>query len=249
MTRSSTAAAQVYVEPGFAWDAHDAYLFDIDGTLLHCLDSVHYESFSSAVRQVLGSELSLDGVTLHGNTDPGILRDAFRHAAIEEAIWRPNAAAILTCMSEQVRLRQTQMKASVMPGVEAALAHLKHKGAALGVATGNIASIGWTKVAVAGLRSWFTFGGFSDRYEVRSEMIANAAALARAAAGSAASICVVGDTLYDIAAARANGLPTIAVATGHTSFNALMTGHPEACAETLEALLAYRGEEAVPADV
>jgi phosphoglycolate phosphatase-like HAD superfamily hydrolase len=51
----------------------------------------------------------------------------------------------------------------------------------------------------------------------------------------------VGDTPFDISAARANGLPTIAVATGNFSFDLLMEHEPEVCATTLEALLATGG--------
>ena len=246
MTRSTISPLQVFVRPGFAWDRQDAYLFDIDGTLLRSLDRVHYESFGAAVEQVLGRALSLHGVTLHGNTDPGILRDAFLQAEIAEAAWRPDAARILACMSRNVALRRAEMRPEVMPGVEATLAHLQARGAALGVATGNIAAIGWMKVEAAGLREWFTFGGFSDGFEARADMIAHAAELARDAAGSNARVCVVGDTLNDIAAARANGLPTIAVATGHCPFAELMDAAPEACAETLEALLGPGAAGATP---
>jgi phosphoglycolate phosphatase len=42
----------------------------------------------------------------------------------------------------------------------------------------------------------------------------------------------------DIAAARANALPTIAVATGVFSYEALLQHEPEVCTTTLEALLA-----------
>jgi phosphoglycolate phosphatase len=45
---------QVYVQPGFAWDAQDAYLFDIDGTLLRSTDRVHYQAFFDAVTHALG---------------------------------------------------------------------------------------------------------------------------------------------------------------------------------------------------
>ncbi len=135
---------------------------------------------------------------------------------------------------------------SVMPGVEAVLEHLKAKGALLGVATGNLESIGWIKIENAGLREWFRFGGFCDRFDARADMIAHAAEQARAllendGAGDAAqaTVCVVGDTPFDIEAARANGLPTIAVATGRYSFDALMEHKPEACTTTLEALMAH----------
>ncbi len=228
----------VYIQPGFAWDRQAAYLFDIDGTLLRSRDRVHYDSFFAAVEHVLGRPLLLDGVTLHGNTDPGILRDAFRIAAIEDSSWRPHVQTVFSHMSERVTTHQAEMDLVVMPGVEATLAHLRDQGAALGVATGNIETIGWIKVAVAGLRDWFTFGGFSDHFEVRSDMIAHALTLAREHAGPDATVCVVGDTIYDVSAARANGLPTIAVATGNYTFDQLMEAEPEVCAESLEALLA-----------
>ncbi len=234
--QSATPVERVYSHPGFQWDGFDAYLFDIDGTLLRSGDGVHYQAFFSSVRSVLNHDLVLEGVTVHGNTDPGILRDAFRVAQLSEDHWRPALDRILDEMRNSVEAQRSEMKVRVMPGVEQTLAHLSHKGAALGVATGNLATIGWTKVELAGLRNWFTFGGFSDLYDVRAEMISNAAAEARKAAGSDASICVVGDTPFDISAARANSLPTIAVATGHYTFDDLMQYQPEACATTLSAL-------------
>jgi phosphoglycolate phosphatase len=116
------------------------------------------------------------------------------------------------------------------------LAYLKSRGKRLGVATGNLEQIGWLKIELAGLRDWFTFGGFSDRHAVRSEMIAQALAAGQLQ-GTPAKVCVVGDTPSDIAAARANSLPTIAVATGVYSYPALLELRPEVCATSLEALL------------
>jgi phosphoglycolate phosphatase-like HAD superfamily hydrolase len=87
------------------------------------------------------------------------------------------------------------------------------------------------------LREWFRFGGFSDRFPNRSELIAHAARKARELAGSAARVCVVGDTPRDIQAARANSLPAIAVATGNYSFEALMEHRPQVCATSLADLL------------
>jgi phosphoglycolate phosphatase len=229
--------SQVQIREGFEWDAQDAYLFDIDGTLLRSTDRIHYDSFFSSVRQQLGRELLLDNVVVHGNTDPGILRDAFRADNLDEAQWRHDLAGILEHMRRTVIAQRDAMTLRVMPGVAAVLAHLREKGATLGVATGNLEVIGWAKIEVAGLRDWFTFGGFSDSYESRADMIANAAVLARSLAGPGATVCVVGDTPFDISAARANGLPTIAVATGKYSFDELLQSDPEVCATTLQDLL------------
>ena len=245
---STTVEARVYVKEGFRWDEQRAYLFDIDGTLMRHRDRVHVDAFFKGVRDVMGRELVLDGVVLSGNTDPGILRDAFALASVEDSVWRPHREAVLKAMRMHVAERRAEMLWSIMPGVEAMLEHLEHKGALLGVATGNLEEIGWIKIENAGLRRWFRFGGFCDRFEARQDMIAHAAEQARAMLGSMsgtgaadATMCVIGDTPRDIEAACANGLFTIAVATGRYSFEQLMEHRPEVCTTTLEALLEASG--------
>lgn len=236
---------RVYIQEGFRWDEQHVYLFDIDGTLLRHRDRIHFDAFFESVRAVMGRDLALDGVTLAGNTDPGILRDAFRLASVDDAEWRPYREDVLQAMCAHVSARRSELLPTVMPGVEATLAHLERKGALLGLATGNVEKIGWLKVENAGLHSWFSFGGFSDRFEDRADMIANAAEQARAILrsesgrkpGQVEIVCVVGDTPFDIEAARANHLPTIAVATGRYSFDDLMQHQPEVCTTTLEALV------------
>lgn len=228
---------RVFVQDGFRWDRQDAYLFDIDGTLLRSHDRVHHNSFVYSVKCVLGHELRLEGVAVHGSTDTAILRDAFRAAAIDDALWKPQLEPILKLMRETVTGQREQLRPYTMPGVEATLRHLKDNGATLGLATGNLEVIGWLKVEAAGLKPWFRFGGFSDRFDIRSEMIADAARQARQFAGPQATVCVVGDTPADISAAKANSLPVIAVATGHYSFDELMQYAPEVCTATLDDLL------------
>ncbi|HEX3662015.1 MAG TPA: HAD family hydrolase [Acidobacteriaceae bacterium] len=243
---SKAEGSRVYIDEGFCWDEQDAYLIDIDGTLLRHKDRVHVDAFFESVRGVMGCDLILDGVVLAGNTDPGILRDAFRIAKVEDEVWRPQREAVLRAMCAKVTERRQQLQPLIMPGVEATLAHLQRNGALLGVATGNLEEIGWLKIENAGLRSWFSFGGFSDRFEMRGDMIAHAAEQARQILRSSGKgqaerrafrVCVVGDTPFDIEAARVNGLPTIAVATGHYDVDTLMEHRPAACATTLAALL------------
>ena len=144
-------------------------------------------------------------------------------------------------MGKSVAEQSHAMDLVRMPGVEQALRHLAQRGALLGVATGNLEMIGWIKVERAGLREWFRFGGFSDHFPIRSELIAHAAGKAREMAGEQARVCVVGDTPRDIEAARANSLPVIAVATGRYSFDELLALRPEVCATTLADLLAFKG--------
>lgn len=242
-TSPQTPEARVHIEPGFAWDGQDAYLFDIDGTLLRSRDRIHFNSFASSIRRVTGFEVTLDGVSVHGSTDTAILRDACSQAGIPAEVLEPQWAAIMEAMCETVAEQRHEMDLKLMPGVEDALRHLARKGALLGVATGNLKAIGLIKIEEAGLRQWFRFGGFSDRYPIRAELIGNAARKAKELAGADARVCVVGDTPRDIKAARANQLPVIAVATGHYSFDALLELGPEVCASSLADLLAHRQVE------
>ncbi|MGA2534753.1 MAG: HAD hydrolase-like protein [Terracidiphilus sp.] len=231
--------ARVAIEPGFVWDAQDAYLFDIDGTLLRTRDRVHVESFASSVHRVTGFEITLAGILLHGSTDTAILREACNQAGVPAELLEANIEGILEAMRHAVVERRHEMDVVRMPGVEQVLDHLARRGALLGVATGNLEMIGWIKVEQAGLRQWFRFGGFSDHFPIRSELVGQAAAKAREMAGGGASICVVGDTPRDIEAARANFMSVIAVATGRYSFDELLQYQPEVCTTSLADLLAY----------
>ena len=255
-TNPSTTEPRALIQEGFVWDAQDAYLFDIDGTLLRSRDRIHFNSFASSVRDVTGIEISLNGVVLHGGTDTAILREAFELAGVPAETWEHQVEAILEAMRQTVSARRGEMDLWTMPGVAETLAHLAGRGALLGLATGNLESIGWLKVEEVGLRKWFRFGGFSDRFAVRSEMIADAAAQAwelllshplhtarrmghpDSLQVTERTICVVGDTPRDIEAARVNGLPVIAVATGNYSFDELAALKPEVCASSLADLLA-----------
>ncbi len=234
--------ARVEVEPDFAWDAQDAYLFDIDGTLMRSRDRVHYESVAASVHRVTGFEITLAGVLIHGSTDTAILREACRQAGIPDNILESHYDAILEAMRNSVAERRNELDPELTPGIEEALRHLAQKGALLGVASGNLEAIGWIKIEKAGLREWFRFGGFSDHFPVRPELIGHAARKARELAGPAGpsgmKICVVGDTPLDIEAARANFLSVIAVATGKYSFEELLRCQPEACVSSLQDLLA-----------
>jgi phosphoglycolate phosphatase-like HAD superfamily hydrolase len=237
-TQETQIQPQVAIQPGFVWDEQDAYLFDIDGTLLRTRDRIHVESFATSVRRVTGFEVTLAGVVLHGHTDTGILREAFHQAGIPPEVLEEHTAAILEAMGNAVAEQRHAMDLVRMPGVEEALRHLAGRGALLGVATGNLEMIGWIKVEQAGLREWFRFGGFSDRFPIRAELIGHAAHKARDLAGPGARVCVVGDTPRDVEAARTNSLPIIAVATGRYSFDELLALQPEVCATSLADLLA-----------
>ncbi|MGA2278318.1 MAG: HAD family hydrolase [Terracidiphilus sp.] len=237
-TTSQAPEACVHIVPGFAWDEQEAYLFDIDGTLLRNRDRIHRESFVTGVQQVTDFNIEPVLYLTPGGTDPAILREAIEKAGIPRELADSQWDAMVEAIDRACEERRKEMDIRILPGVEETLAHLARKGALLGVATGNLEAIGWIKIEEAGLRKWFQFGGFSDRFPIRAELVANATRKARELAGATARVCVVGDTPRDIEAARANGLPVISVATGNYSYETLLADGPDLCATSLADLLA-----------
>lgn len=219
------------------WDSYDVYLFDIDGTLLQCTDAVHYFAFCDALTHVAGRAVNLDGVVAHGNTDVGILRDAFRRAGVEDEAWRPRLPELRRRMCGFVEQQRDGLRVEVLPGVRDVLGHLRRRGALLGVATGNLEGIGRLKLERAGLLESFAFGGFSDAYETREGVFGGAMQQAFALSGRSGTACVVGDTPADVRAARAHGLDAIATATGIYSAEELRAERPGLCVASLTELL------------
>lgn len=220
-----------------AWDGFDAYLFDIDGTLLHCEDAVHYFAFCHTLSAVGQRPLNLDGVVTHGNTDLGILRDAFRLGGVEDAGWRPRLDEIYERMGSEVEANRGKFRIHVLPGVREVLTHLRSRGAMLSTATGNFARIGEAKLQACGLWNFFDLGGWSDGFETRAEVFRAALAGVRARVGEGAAVCVFGDTPADVQAAHENGLQVVAVATGIYAFEQLEAKAPELCVRHLTELV------------
>ena len=93
------------------------------------------------------------------------------------------------------------------------LAFLRERRTPLGIATGNIRAGAEEKLAVAELASWFELGGYGCDSPLRAELVARAIARGRER-HDVAEVIVVGDTVHDIAAARACNATVCAVATG-----------------------------------
>jgi phosphoglycolate phosphatase len=217
------------VRTGFQWDGADAYLFDIDGTLLNSRDAVHYFAFRHAMREVLGIEAGIEGVPVHGNTDPGILRAVLRRTGMDDAAIDAHMPRIVELMCAEVERNREDLRPEICPQIPGLIAYLHSRGKLLGAASGNLETIGWLKLEKAGLRTAFAFGSFSFPRESRADIFSHGAELARRQLGERATVAVVGDTPSDAEAARALGMPVITLATGIFSFADLMACAPDAC--------------------
>jgi phosphoglycolate phosphatase-like HAD superfamily hydrolase len=227
-----------FLRTGFLWSSADAYLFDIDGTLLNSRDSVHYNAFHHAVRSVCGVEACIDGVPVHGNTDPAILSEALRRAGLCDDLISACLPRIIEYMCDEVERNRQELAPELCPGMADLLSCLQQRGKLLGAASGNLEPIGWAKLESAGIRKMFAFGTFSWPRESRTAIFIEGVTLVRQRLGPAASVYVVGDTPADIQAARGAGISVIALATGIYSFEQLLACQPDACVSSAKDLVA-----------
>jgi phosphoglycolate phosphatase len=207
----------------------EAYLFDIDGTLLNSRDGVHYNAFHAAVREIYGIDSKIDGVPVHGNTDIGILRAVARRAGLSDSEFESKLPAAIECMCATAARNAGGMAPELCPSIRPLLDALWQAGKLLGVVSGNLEPIGWLKLRAAGIKQFFAFGSFSNQRELRPDIFRHGIQEARQRLGGAARVCFVGDTPSDIAAAREVGSPILAVATGIFSLPDLQAHKPDAC--------------------
>jgi phosphoglycolate phosphatase len=215
------------------------YLFDIDGTLVHC-HGAGRRAFERACHALLGPG-SLQGIRLDGKTDPLILEEAFA-ACAARAPTAEEAGAIERAY-EALLHEETAAPSSVakLPFVDEVLAHLGGRGAVLGLATGNWRRGAQVKLGRVGLWERFCLGGFGCDARDRGELVRVARRRGEERLGRPArreEVLVIGDTPRDIEAAHAAGATAIGVATGAYGREALAAAGADAVYADLGAFLA-----------
>ncbi len=197
-------------------EASVLYLFDIDGTLIQTAGSGR-AAFDAVFAERHGVADGSRGIRYGGKTDPAIIEEIYL-ARLGRPPSEEEVASFLEAYLPRLHRLLTAGGVQVLAGVEDALAYLKPRdGVVLGVATGNVRAGADAKLAAAGLLHWFELGvgGYGCDSHVRAELVARAIERGRArAGGEVREVVVVGDTIHDIAAARACGATVCAVATG-----------------------------------
>jgi phosphoglycolate phosphatase len=206
------------------------FLFDIDGTLLHARGSGR-GAFDAVMLAQHGVANATAGVRFGGRTDPSMIDEIF-----VARLGRPPTAlehtAFLDAYLPRLEAILVEAGVDVLPGVVEALDHLQGT-ATLGIATGNVRAGADAKLAAAGILERFTVGGYGCDSPLRAELVGKA--IERA--GPHDEVIVIGDTIHDISAARANGATVVAVATGADTAEAL--GRADVVLATLRELPAW----------
>ena len=213
-------------------------LFDIDGTLLRRAGPHHRQALIDAVRRVTGLETTTDGIPLYGMLDPDILREMLLEAGAAPRDIRAAMPRILES-ARRIYVRTCPvLERKTCPGVKRLLARLEREGIVMGLVTGNLERIGWKKMERAGLKRYFRFGAFSEMARDRAGLVKLAIRRARAEGwiNRSTPISLIGDAPADILAAQANGVRSIAVATGIVSRDKLRDHAPDLLLEDLREL-------------
>jgi phosphoglycolate phosphatase len=223
---------------GFRWREADAYLFDIDGTLLLSPDRTHRYALHRALLEVYGLETTIDGIAYHGKTDPGILRAAAERAGVPPDVIDKKMPAALEVVRRDAAEKAERFRPNVLPGIGEVLDLLRNAGKLLGVSSGNLESVAWLKLNAAGLAGYFEFGCFADECELRLDVFRNGIREVHRRLGPQATVCFVGDTPDDVRAAQHAGGLIIAVGTGIFKVADLAVHGPDATVSCCSELLA-----------
>lgn len=215
----------------------DAYFFDIDGTLMISRDLVHWHAMHQAMLEVYGLDANFDGIPYHGKTDIAILRMALTRRGIPISTFVDRLPAALNVVCREVSANVAGLKPDVCASVPKLLGEIRAIDKLLGVASGNLESVGWHKLTAAGIRHFFTSGSFGDNFELRVEIFDHAVASAKSQLGNSASVCFFGDTPDDIHAARLVNAKIVAVGTGIFPVTELASFEPDLCCESCGEML------------
>jgi pyrophosphatase PpaX len=203
-----------------------AALFDFDGTLVDTTDLI-YQSMRHATGEVLGREISRDD--LMANVGQPLPRQM-------ELLSAEHAEALL----DSYRLHNEENHDALIkefPGVEESLARLKAAGVRVGVVTSKRRfSVDMALKNFPGLGDvvdqWVTMEDTTEHKPRPEPLLKGLELLGNVPREQAA---YVGDSPFDVAAAKAAGVESVAVSWGAFSEDALRAAEPDHLAPDLDA--------------
>lgn len=213
-------------------------LFDIDGTLV-TTGGAGRRAIERTFEAVYGRADACNEIQFGGMTDRAIVRAGLH--AIDEA---PTPEAIDAVLDAYVAILERELalvdstRYRVHLGMVEAIDAGTRAGAAVGLGTGNIRAGARAKLERVGLFERFTFGGFGDDSEDRTELLRVAAERGAKELGiplSACRVVVIGDTPRDVAAAHGIGARCVAVTTGGATAADLVASGADHVFDTLAA--------------
>jgi phosphoglycolate phosphatase len=195
-------------------------LWDVDFTLLNA-GGASRRLYQVVFRGLFGRDPA-EIAPMAGRTDRAIVRDTLILAGISEP--GRHVDAFLAALADQAPTFATLVaeRGRALPGAACALATVAAQGppgTVQSVLTGNVRPLAEAKLAAFGLTGHLDLevGAYGDHHEVRAELVHLARRLAARAYGTGftgPATVLIGDTPFDMAAARATGARSVGVTTG-----------------------------------
>ncbi len=201
------------------------FLFDIDGTLVRS-EGVGWRSIRESCRDVLGNQ-ALPLIELGGQTDRGIFMEILEHFQLPANPWLDRLVA---AYHRRLAANWDPTAFVVLPGVRELVAQIAGTEWAIpGLLTGNSPIGAETKLSRAHLWDFFRIGFYGDQDRCRNELARRVPSTLREANAGCEklNIVIIGDTLADIACARAIDSRVIAVSTGFATWESLQSAQPD----------------------
>lgn len=204
-----------------------AFLFDLDSTLVNSGSAGRW-AFEQVWEEVFLRPHPFTGIPFTGGTDIEIIQAA----AVRDMGVKLEQEQIDRFFSRYVEVLPSKVALlpdnSLLPGVMQLLQAISSRDdSLLGLCTGNIEAGARAKLAPFGLNRFFEFGGYGSDAVAREEMTAHAIRRARERGGDDIRVIVIGDSIRDLAAARANGVKVALVGTGKTNADILKALKPD----------------------
>lgn len=194
--------------PILIWDI-DGTLSDSSGAGIHALSRAIEQHFPGAKNPVLD---------LAGATDGGIYRLMCERYGTDYSPEGELEFYEIYLPHLEENLASPKFAKLLYPTVLKTLQHFQQAGYTQGLLTGNIEQGAYLKNKAQGIESFFPFGSYGGDHWDRNKLGFIAAERASAYLGEpveTTDLVIIGDTLKDIACARACGAKVAAVTTGH----------------------------------
>ena len=221
-------------------DRPSLILWDIDGTLIRA-GGTTLDAFNRAVERALGRHPGDHGVGFSGGTDPQIAMSILAALDVAEAEAEALVPAILGHLEAELAAIEDVIRerGHALPGVPALLERLAGAPAVhQSVLTGNIAPNAAVKLRAFDLDRWLDLeiGAFGSDHRDRNELVPIAVERLRRIRSvevEPRDVWVVGDTVRDLACARAGGARAVLVGTGRIPLDELRAAEPDYLFEDL----------------
>ena len=199
-------------------------LFDIDGTLLD-MRGAGRRSFVRALKTIFGWDDDIQYINFAGNTDLNVLLQVAEHHGVELAI--EDQRRFFRQIPRELEQTAKDAQLVLYPGVKNLLETLTaRKDVMLGLVTGNVEACATIKLRQFDLHGHFVLGAFGDDHADRGDIARLALRRVRdrlEPGRKIGGLFLIGDTPFDIAAAKSIHATSIAVATGKFDVSALRT--------------------------